>query len=183
MKNPDFKDFKPLSFKKFKKEFNIVKKSNNENKESRYYSLLKKIQIEGISDILYCSSGSVPYFLDDIDKVEMKEKYDGSEDEDGEKWKTLITENNDWQKQINKMKHKNQNEPFEISFSYGDEKFLEKSGIINSENFGTKIYYIPKQLETEVERYNKYTEGNINKQAEDEFASLTKNINFNQKTD
>ncbi|MFA6397673.1 MAG: hypothetical protein WDK96_02395 [Candidatus Paceibacterota bacterium] len=176
MKKPDFK---PLDLGKFKKELTKKIEDKTEKKESRYDSLMKVIEIQGIDDKLFLTTGSIPYFLDDIDSIKLSEKHNDT-DTDGDEWKNKVNlENKDWQKQIDEMKEKNFEKPFQINFSYGDEAYLEKSGIIDSHGYGNKVFYLPKKYESQIKTYNEYIEGKIKKKAEDEFSELTKNINFN----
>ncbi len=176
-------DFTPLNMDPFKKEWE--KKNNQPNKEESESSsdeTIHQFKMEGMETPIVAHSGYSAYFLKDLNKLKIETDSHMFEYEDGDEWKEHLILN-EVAKQIEKQVREHIKEkgdtPIELVFFSDFADKLYEFGILKTKNFYTHFYYLPKEYDRDIEKYNSYIIETKKKEAAEEFAKQVRNINLN----
>lgn len=178
-------NFSPLDMDPFRKEWE-KKKTNPTDPESKEHrnrdEKIQTLTIPGLEKPLYYYSGYSAYFLSDLNKIKVEKQFRTFEDDEGEEWKEgaefekIMTA---CQEQIDNQVRDNGDQPFEIDFGYNFDERLKKMNLLDSAEGYGHFYYLPKEYERDVLKYNEHVVAKAKKEAAEEFAKQVRDINLN----
>lgn len=175
-------NYNPMNLGKFKNAVEKKLAGDHGEREWNRNPTIENIKLEGIKQTLFVSEGNVPYFLQDLEELKLSSpKTDYDEDYESEGWKSIgggADMSVIWQEEIEAQISKDPARAFKIDLPYDTRQELEKKGVLPKGAY-MSIYYLPKDLEKDVAKYNVYAKEKQMKDAEQAFANNMSNINLN----